>query len=171
MRRAVLLTLALTVAVSACTTQEREEWSNGPPPKCDTTSRGRLLLMAQSIPEATLIPCIGDLPPGWEFSRAHTRTPSSVLAFTNDTFDLNADVVLSPSCELSDAQQAESPRPGTQLYISSDGRTMSFTFDGGCIQFEYQTRQLAESDEGQSLIEGVPFMTRDTLRELSGWTL
>jgi len=109
--------------------------------------------------------------PGWEFSRAHTRTPTSVLAFTNDTFDLNADVVLSPSCELSDAQQTESPRPRTQLYISNDGKTMSFTFDGGCIQFEYQTGQLAESDEGQSLIEGVPFMTRDTLRELSGWTL
>ena len=64
MRRAILLTLALTVAVSACTTKEREEWSNGPLPKCDTTSRGRLLLMAQSIPEATLIPCIGDLLPG-----------------------------------------------------------------------------------------------------------
>lgn len=170
MKRAILLALVFTV-VSACTAQEREEWRNGPTPTCDTTSRGRLLLMAQSVPDAALIPCIGDLPPGWEFSRAHTRTSSSVLAFTNDTHDLSADVVLAATCDVSEAGQTDSPRPGTVLYVSSDGRTMSFTFDGGCIVFEYQTRQLAESEAGRDLIKGVPFMTRDTLRELSDWTL
>jgi xanthine/CO dehydrogenase XdhC/CoxF family maturation factor len=94
-----------------------------------------------------------------------------MLSFTNHTFDLDADVVLSPSCDLSGAQQADSPRPGTQLFISGDGTTISFIFEGGCTQFDYETRQLAESDEGQGLIDGVPFMTRDTLRALSGMTL
>lgn len=170
MKRAVLVALALTV-VSACTAQEREEWRNGPTPRCDTTSRGRLLLMAQSVPDAALIPCIGELPPGWEFTRAHTRASTSVLAFSNDTIDLAADVVLTPACDVSEARPIDSPRTGSQLYKSSDGKTLYFTFDGGCILFEYETRQLAESEEGRSLIEGVPFITRDTLRGLSGWTL
>lgn len=138
---------------------------------CDTTSLGRLLLMAQSAPDATLIPCIGNLPPGWEYLQARTSSSHGMLSFTNHTFDLDADVVLSPSCDLSGAQQADSPRPGTQLFISGDGTTISFIFEGGCTQFDYETRQLAESDEGQGLIDGVPFMTRDTLRALSGMTL
>ncbi len=93
------------------------------------------------------------------------------MVFTNNTFDLDADVVLSPSCDVSSARPADSPRVGTQLFVGSDGKTYAFTFAGGCITFVYETRQLAESEEGRDLIEAVPFMTRDTLRELSGWTL
>ena len=171
MKRTVLLIVALTIAATACTAESREEWMEGPRPMCDTTSLGRLLLLAQSAPDATLIPCIGDLPPGWEYLRARTSASHGMLSFANHTFDLDADVVLSPSCDLSGARQADSPRPGTQLFVSGDGTTISFKFEGGCTQFDYETRQLAESDEGQGLIDGVPFMTRDTLRALSGMTL
>ena len=138
---------------------------------CDTPSLGRLLLMAQSAPDATLIPCIGNLPPGWEYLRARTSESRGVMSFTNHTYDLEADVVLSPSCDLSDARLGDSPRPGTQLFVSGDGTTISFTFEGGCTQFNYETRQLAESAAGQGLIDGVPFMRRDTLRSLADMTL
>lgn len=171
MRRVALLVLAISVMVAACTPQEREEWSNGPAPRCETTSRGRLLLMAQSVPSATLIPCVGELPRGWEFRAAHSDSTKSVLDFENDTFDLDADVVLAPACDVSEADEIESSRPGTRLFVSGSGETMSFTFDGGCIAFGFETSPLAESAEGRALLEAVPFMTRDTLRELTGWTL
>jgi hypothetical protein len=127
--------------------------------------------MAQSVPGATLIPCVGELPPGWEFRRARSRSNESTLAFENDTFDLDADVILSPSCDVTAANEIESSRPGTRLFVSGSGETMSFTFDGGCITFGFETSPLAESAEGRALLEAVPFMTRNTLRELSGWTL
>ena len=127
--------------------------------------------MAQSVPDATLIPCIGDLPPGWGFSGASSRSTESILAFSTDTFDLDVDVTLLVSCDVSTATETDSPRPATRLFVGSGGRTLSFVFVGGCIQFLYETRQLAESDEGRDLLEAVPFMTRDMLRELSGWTL
>lgn len=171
MRRAILLALAITLAVPACSTPAQVEWRNGPEPACDTTSRARLLLMAQSVPGATLIPCIGELPPGWEFTNAHSRTLESVLVFTTDTFDLDVEVVVSPSCDVSSARPADSPRPGTELFVGNDGKTLFFSFAGGCITFDYETPQLAESTEGQALLAAVPFMTRDTLRDLSGWTL
>ena len=171
MRRPFVLVILLAVALSACSIQSRGEWANGPVPTCDTTSRGRLLLMAQSVPDATLIPCITELPPGWEFSRAFTRTNESTLMFETDTFDLKVDVVLLPSCDVSGARLTESPRVETQLFIGSDAKSFSFVFAGGCIRFEYDTRQLAESGEGRALMEAVPFMTRDELRHLSGWTL
>ena len=160
-----------TLVLSACSPHVFEEWSNGPEPECVTTSRGRLLLMAQSVPEATQIPCFETLPAGWEFTRAHSRTPESVLVFTTDTFDLDVEVALLPSCDVSASRREDSSRPGTELYIGSDGATFSFVFDGGCIEFDYETSQLAESKEGRDLMDAVPFMTRDTLRDFSGWTL
>lgn len=171
MKHAILLTVMLSLVVSACSPQSRQEWRNGPAPTCDTTSRGRLLLMAQSVPDATLIPCIGDLPPGWEFSKAFSSASESVLAFTNHTFDLDVDVVLLSSCDVSLARSADSPRPGTQSFVDADAKTIYFVFTGGCISFDYETRQLAESSEGIAFMDAVLFMTRDTLRGLSGWTL
>ena len=171
MRRAILLALALTLGASACSTQTLAVLENGPVPTCDTTSRGRLLLMAQSVPDATLIPCVEKLPAGWELSNAHSRTLESVLLFTTDTFDLDVEVVLSPSCDVSSARQVDSPRPGTELFLGNGGKTFSFVFDGGCISFDYETSQLAQSLEGRALRAAVPFMTRDMLRDLSGWTL
>jgi hypothetical protein len=127
--------------------------------------------MAQSVPEASMIPCITELPPGWEFSRAFSQSDESRLMFKTDTFDLKVDVVLVPSCDVSDARMANSLRPETQLFISADGTAYAFVFDGGCITVEYETRELAESAEGLALMDAVSFMTRDTLRDLSGWTL
>ena len=171
MKRMLSFVVLVSVLMSSCSTQSGGEWTHGPIPTCDTTSRGRLLLMAQSVPDASLIPCLTELPPGWEFSRAFSRSNESTLVFETDTFDLEVDVILLPSCDVTAARLTESPRPETQLFVSTDGSAHSFVFDGGCIRFEYETRLLAESREGRALMDAVPFMTRDTLRDLSGWTL
>ena len=127
--------------------------------------------MAQSVPDASLIPCVGELPAGWELSKAHSRTVESVLTFTTHTFDLDVEVVLSPLCDVSTARRVDSPRPGTELFLGNGGSTFSFVFAGGCIRFDYETSQLARSSEGRALRGAVRFMTRDMLRDLSGWTL
>jgi hypothetical protein len=163
--------LACTLLLAACTPQEAEEWQRGPAPRCDTTSRGRLLLVAQSVPGATLIPCIGDLPPGWRLTHASSETDESSLRFTTDTFDLDVDVVLTPECDVSAGTELDSPRANTRLHAAADGRTFSYTFTGGCIAFVYESAQLAASSHGRDFMEGVPFMTRGELRRVSGWKL
>ena len=170
--RFLLIVLLLVASLlSACSDQELQEWTNGPVPTCDTTSRGRLLLMAQSVPEASLIPCIGGMPPGWSFHRAHSQSDESALRFDNDTFDLSLDVILTPSCEVSAAREIESDRAATRLFADTSGEKLSYTFAGGCITFAYQTSQLANSDEGQAMRQAVPFLSRAHLRSASGWTL
>lgn len=171
MRSLTHFVLMLALTVSACSSQTDGEWRTGPEPSCDTTSRGRLLLIAQSVPDATLIPCVDELPPGWELSSAFSRSSESVLVFETDTFDLDVVVRLLPSCDVSSALLIDSPRASTRFFVDADASVLSFVFTGGCIMFEYETRQLAESQEGRALLDAVPFMTRDTLRELSGWTL
>lgn len=171
MRRTAILVSLVGLVLASCSAQERVEWRNGPPPLCDTTSRGRLLLMAQSVPEASLIPCIGPLPPGWEFLRASSRSSQSTLTFSNTTFDLDVVVVLAPACDDTRSREVESWRPGTRLFVGGDGEHYAFAFDGGCITFDFGARPLAESPQGRALIDAVPFMTRARLRQLSGWRL
>ena len=167
----LIVIISIGVLLTACSPQERQEWSNGPAPTCHTTSRGRLLLMAQSVPEAGLIPCIGELPPGWDFERAYSRTDQSVLSFENDTFDLSVDVELEASCDLSTFDEIESNRPATRLFVADSGDVLVYTFDGGCITFAYETTDLANSAAGRAMLQAVPFMTRTMLSNLSGWTL
>lgn len=170
MRRMVAATLA-GVLLSACSAAASGEWRFGPIPTCDTTSRGRLLLVAQSVPDAEFIPCIEQLPAGWELTSASTRSSRSTLAFTTDTYDLDVDVVLTPACDVATAVPAESPFPDTDLYVGRDDRTWSYVFEGGCIAFFYETAEFAATAAGRDFMDGIDFMARQRLGALSGWTL
>jgi hypothetical protein len=174
-RLAAVLILALTATACA---DLPTEFRIGPPPACDITwrppapsSRGRLLLIAQSVPDATMIPCLGPLPPGWAFRHATVRSDRAELVVETDTFDLGVEITLVEACDLDAADPVATNEPDLALYISDDGRTYSYPFDGGCVQIDYATAALAASDDGRALFEEVHLMPRDQLRALTGWEL
>jgi hypothetical protein len=175
--RRLAVVLVLAVLAPACA-QLPTEFRTGPPPACDITwrppapsSRGRLLLIAQSVPDATMIPCLGPLPPGWAFKRATVRSDVTDLFVETDTFDLEVEITLVETCELDTADPVPTDEPAAALYTSDDGRTFSYAFDGGCVEIEYPTSALATSDEGRALFAEIHLMPRDELRRLSGWEL
>ena len=170
MRSRLLLVLGIVWLVAGCAGL-REEARVGPYPGCDTTNRGRLLLMAQSVPEASMIPCLGELPPGWEFAGALTHTSKATLVVTTDTFDLDVEIVLTPACDVSEAGQVPSGREGVTLYRQGDDRTLSYLFEGGCVRVLFPTSELAASPHAGALIDEIRFLTREELRTLSGWEL
>jgi len=169
-RARLLLVLGIVWLLAGCA-DLREEAQSGPYPGCDTTSPGRLLLMAQSVPGASMIPCLGDLPPGWEFIAALTHTSEATLVVETDTFDIDVRIVLTPICDVSEASQVPSDHEGTALYRQADGRTLSYLFEGGCVQVLFPTGELAASGHAGELLDEIGFMTRDELRTLYGWEL
>lgn len=170
MRPRLLLVVGIVWLLAGCATL-REEARIGPYPACDGTSRGRLLLMAQSVPEASMIPCLGELPPGWEFAGALTRTSEATLVVTTDTFDLDVEIVLTPACDVSEAEQIPSDREGVTLYRQGDDHTLSYLFEGGCVRVFLPTSELAASSHAGELVDEIQFLTREELRTLSGWEL
>lgn len=177
MKRGVATLIALTSLLCGCA-ELPTEFRTGPPPACDITwtppapsSRGRLLLIAQSVPEASMIPCLGPLPAGWEFTDASIRTSRAHLIVATDTFDLDVGIELIPACDLTSAEPIPSTIPGADLYRLDRGRTLLYTFDGGCTRILFPTVELATSDAGRALFEEIHLMTRDELRRLSGWDL
>ena len=154
------------------------EFRLGPPPACDITwtppapsSRGRLLLIAQSVPQASMIPCLGPLPVGWEFTYASIRSSHTHFSVATDTFDLEVGIELVPACELFLTKRIPSPTPDAALYSLDRGRTLLYTFDGGCVRVVFPTVELATSEAGRALFDEIHLMTRDELRQLSGWEL
>jgi len=169
-RRLLLLAVAICGLLAGCAGLGGEI-RVGPFPGCDTTSRGQLLLMAQAVPEASMIPCFGELPPGWEYTGASTQTSQAALSVVTDTFDLDVEVLLIGACDITAAEQLSSDKAGADLYRMGDGRKLVYVFDGGCVQVIYPTIELAASPEGRALADEIHLMTRSDLRRLSGWEL
>jgi tRNA A-37 threonylcarbamoyl transferase component Bud32 len=130
-----------------------------------------LLLMAQSVPTAALVPCVETLPEGWSLGEVVVGNNRSQFALDHDRAGVDALMVkLTRSCAVSDAQLQPTDQPGTRLYQrverTSPGyaATRWYLFPGGCV-----TQHLDASTGGQGQLSddasvAIGFTTRDALR-------
>jgi hypothetical protein len=102
------------------------------------------ILLAQSVPSATSIPCIVGLPSGWDFGGADVRDGRTTFWLNSDRAGENAVAVsMTESCDTSVARRASSDEPGTQRF--DDGTSASdrfrservYRFVGGCITYGF----------------------------------
>lgn len=112
------------------------------PPDC--AANDTLILESQSVPSATLLPCLEFLPLGWSFEDMRIRDGSTRFYMNSDRAGAHAVVVdLAQSCNLSDATQIISDEPGTHRFerIDSIGTsyrgTRYYTFPGGCVTYDF----------------------------------
>jgi hypothetical protein len=127
-----------------------------------------LLLMAQSVPTASLVPCVEILPPGWTLGDVVVTNGRSRFTLTSDRGGVLV-VDLAASCDLAGTTELTSERPETRRYLRIDrnaaGVTMTraYTFRGGCI-----TQRLAAPEASRQQLAGessyaLGFTTRDAL--------
>lgn len=164
MRRYVGAGLVMLTLLSGCAV-ESESIRIGRIPGCDHPNTGRLLLMAQSVPSAQLIPCIEELPEGWILEHADVGSGRSRLQF-DSAASMDVLVYLLPSCsQIGDLIHTES---GVDSYIAIDSthRVEQYVFDGGCIRLEVPV-----GEEANRMADAIGMITRNTLRQLSGWEL
>ena len=110
-------------------------------PSCGTGHA--MILSAQAVPSAAMLPCITALPPGW-------HAGSADIASGHAQFWLNSDlagpaaitVTLTAACDTSGAQQIPSGQPGMRRYEHQVSLAPQFTafryytFPGGCITYQ-----------------------------------
>jgi membrane-associated phospholipid phosphatase/tRNA A-37 threonylcarbamoyl transferase component Bud32 len=137
------------------------------------SSREPLWLMAQSVPEAALVPCVQLLPAGWTLADVRVRKGLSQLTFDTDRAGKRAVVVeLTGSVDLAGAVEVTSEQLGARRYVLVDrdaqrpSSTRVYVFDGGAVAIRFtaptpqQQQQLAS--EASSAIG---FTTREQLRQ------
>jgi tRNA A-37 threonylcarbamoyl transferase component Bud32 len=131
-----------------------------------------LWLMAQSVPSASLVPCLQLLPAGWSVAEVAVNNGRSVITVDHDRAGKRAVVVrLTAGCDLSGATEVTSEQPGARRYLRIDRTTLGFSatrahvFPGGCIT----ARISAPAGSGQQLTSeaqsAIGFTTRQALRQ------
>ena len=136
--RSALVVLALVSAGPACTGGGGEDM-----PVCSDPEGQVLVLEAQSVPSATRLPCVAELPPGWRFGGSLIKDTETTLWLDSDRAGIHAlQVTMSASCDTSLGRagasrgrrgghdgSSRSPRPSNPA--SPAGRYL--VFEGGCI--------------------------------------
>lgn len=129
---------AVLLSLAGCTT------SAGVVPDCDASDR-LVVLMAQSVPSATLIPCVGSMPVGWSFTGSSVQNNLANLWLSSTVAGQNAvQAQLTASCDPGGAPEVV-PAPdeaGARVYEAPDGlnpfrATRYVVFDGGCVTYRY----------------------------------
>lgn len=159
------LTVALVVPLASC-----GEINLGQP-DCVSEDPDTLVLIAQSVKTADLVPCIATMPPGWEFEQLEVDQEGTRMVLDSDRGGDGALVVTyDETCRTKGAKRIPSDEAGAQRFERV--RTVSpaysgvryYDFGGGCVRydFEFETDRVSGLLNEASLMLG--FTTREDLR-------
>jgi tRNA A-37 threonylcarbamoyl transferase component Bud32 len=106
----------------------------------DCTDLEPMWLQAQSVPSASLVPCVRYLPVGWSLAEVAVDDGRSVLTLDHDRAGPAALVVrLTAACDTTGAAESQASPPGTRRYARVEHHPGEFSstvydrFPGGCV--------------------------------------
>ncbi|MGH7541453.1 MAG: hypothetical protein ACRELC_10680, partial [Gemmatimonadota bacterium] len=138
-------------------------------PTCAPVGQTTLVLLAQSVPSATLLPCIDALPAGWHPTGSSIADGSARFSLGNDIAGFDAVVVeLTPDCDVSGAIEIV-PAPdeaGATVYQQPTSidpfRSRRFVrFEGGCVTYTYTFQAGAPAQLSLEADEALSFFPRE----------
>jgi hypothetical protein len=160
--------VALTAALSACGT------TSGPStaPACahGDVHGNVLILMAQSVPSATYVPCITEFPAGWTFGGEDIDAGDAYFWLDSDRAGPRAVTVsLTRSCDTAGAVRVpvEPDEAGTVRYerpISLPPHYVAdryYTFPGGCVTYAFSFQQGATFTQALEATGALTFFSRE----------
>jgi tRNA A-37 threonylcarbamoyl transferase component Bud32/membrane-associated phospholipid phosphatase len=131
-----------------------------------------LWLEAQSVPSASLVPCIRSPLAGWTVAEVAVNDGRSVVTLNHDQAGPSAVVLrLTAACDPAGAVQAPSPVPGIRRYQRAGPRTGEFMatwydlFPGGCLTYQLHSTSDVKGSFTAELPALLSFATRDALRQ------
>jgi tRNA A-37 threonylcarbamoyl transferase component Bud32 len=131
-----------------------------------------LWLMAQSVPSASLVPCVQLLPAGWEVTRVTVNDGRSVITVDHDRAGKAAVVVrlTAAACDLAGAEQVTSEQRGARRYWRVDSRapvfaaTRFYEFSGDCATVRITVPAASRQQLITETSSAIGFTTRQELR-------
>jgi hypothetical protein len=137
--------------------------------QCSRPSSPMIVLAAQSVPDATLIPCVQAFPSGWSAGGAEIVDGRMTFWLNSDRAGIHAlEVDLTGSCDVSDAVEV-APAPdeaGTRRYEEPISLRPSYSgnryylFSGGCITYRYRFRAGASTTLALEADDALSFTPR-----------
>ncbi|CAN5787051.1 hypothetical protein BH23ACT1_BH23ACT1_10890 [soil metagenome] len=139
-------------------------------PECQTG--GRLAILAQAVPTASLVPCVAEMPVGWSFAALDVDSGNARFWLNSDRAGLRAlEVELLASCDTEGATVVDADEEGivrhqrlTSLSPDFAGTTYD-VFDGGCVVYRYELPSGAHIALHEELHDAVALFPRQVLAD------
>ena len=132
-----------------------------------------IVLEAQAVPSATLLPCVELLPAGWSVSDVFIHNGRARFTLDSDRVGPKAvTVVLERYCRVPRVHRVPSDESGTRRYeeigevrpgVGFTG-TRFYLFQGGCVTYRFQFRGEERAEPIGEVTLAVSFVTRDAVR-------
>jgi hypothetical protein len=149
-------------------------------PTCGTGHS--MILSAQAVPSAAMLPCIAALPSGWSIGGADISSGQVRLWLDSDRAGPQAiTVTLTATCDTSGAHQIPSDQPGTRRFehalslIPRFSDLRFYTFPGGCATYRISFAPGASPIIADAAGSALSFQPRsalvETIQRTEGLTL
>ena len=129
-----------------------------------------MILSAQAVPSAALLPCIAALPAGWSVGGADIASGKASFWLDSDRAGPRAvTVTLTATCDTSGAQQIPSDQPGARgfehpLSLAPQFSSLRFyTFPGGCTTYRFSFARGTSPVLAVAVDNALAFQSRSTL--------
>jgi hypothetical protein len=137
-------------------------------PSCGTGHS--MILSAQAVPSAAMLPCLAALPSGWSIGGVDISSGKVRLRLDSDRAGPAAiTVTLTATCGTSGAQQIPSDRPGMRRFerplslVPAYSGVRYYTFPGGCVTYRFAFAPGASPALATTVDSAVAFMPRSEL--------
>lgn len=141
-----------------------------PAPSCSWG--GSSVIVAQSVPSASQVPCLEFLPDGWSVATVSVNQNRSVITLDSDRAgDKAATLRLEPTCDVSAAVSSVSEYPAAERFenikqLAPGFRaSRSYRFTGGCITWEFDFDDDASATEAVALGDALQLIPRQELSD------
>jgi tRNA A-37 threonylcarbamoyl transferase component Bud32 len=129
-------------------------------------------LLAQSVPSASLVPCLGPLPAGWSVGPVTVNDGRSVIRLNHDRAGADVLIVqLTAGCDTQGASQVTSNQPQLRRYQRIDRQTPRFEaihfdrFPGGCVTARAAVPAANRAEITSELATILHYTTRQALQQ------
>ena len=129
-------------------------------------------LLAQSVPSASLVPCLRSLPAGWSVAQVTVNDGRSVIPLNHDRAGPGVLVVrLTAACDIRGATQMQSDQPQVRRYQRIDRLAPRFeatrfdVFPGGCVTAQAAVPAANRAEVTSELATILHYSTRQALQQ------
>jgi hypothetical protein len=138
------------------------------PPDCGTGPS--MILAAQAVPSAAVLPCLAALPSGWQLGGVDIASGKASFWLDSDRAGgRSATITLAAACDTAGARQIPSDQSGTRRFerplslVPQFSGERFYTFPGGCVTYEFRFAPGASPVLAGTASSAVDFVPRSRL--------
>ncbi|MGH8836251.1 MAG: hypothetical protein ACRDWG_14830 [Actinomycetes bacterium] len=144
-------------------------------PACEEPASGlnsTLVLIAQSVPTASQLPCVRSVPVGWEYDGFRARNGGAQFQLIASREESQEIVVeLRDECDLTGASRLPSQQPGIRRFerITATGSTYVgeryHVYEGGCTTYRFDIPGTTGRQTLNTVAASLGFVSRQTVSQ------